>query len=545
MTERRYDALVIGGGHNGLVHAAYLARAGLKVALLERREEVGGATLSQEAWPGFRFSVFSYLVSLLRPEIVHDLELVRHGLFLVPTECTLNPLPGGDYLLREGDPQRTYHNIARFTRRDAEALAEYRMTMRHRAHLMLRFQALAPPEVDRMGRLPASGEEWADLGRHLLGLDEDLFITFLQMLTMSSADFLGQWFEFDPLIAALSTSSIIGSFTSPRTHGSAYVLLHHYMGEIDGVYRAWGFQKGGTGELAQVLLRAAVAHGVEVRTGAPVAQLFVKGNAVRGVVLENGDVVESTVVSSSAAPQVSLLRLPPTGTLPRVLLQEVARWDSFGISGKVNLALDGLPAFAGLPATGPHLSGGAAYAPSVDFLERGYDQARDGLFSSQPFIDLVIPSVLDPDMAPPGQHVLSCFVQYAPYRLAAGEWDDSARAEFGDAVVSVLEEFLPGVGERILHRQVLVPPDIERIAGIPGGNIFHGELRLSQLFLARPAPGLASYRTPIGGYYLCGSSTHPGGGISGAPGRLAAQRVLADFRAGQIRGTELQGWEER
>ena len=555
----RFDAIVVGAGHNGLVAAAYLARAGLDVVVLEGSPSIGGATRSEEAFPGFRFSVFSYLVSLLRPEVIHELDLVRHGLFLVPTASTLNPLPGGDCLFREADPQRTYRHIARHSRRDAEALFEYKLEMRRMGHLMFRLQRAAPDELaavigDRVGESAdaggdagapsGGGAEVADIARYFLDVPAARLRTFVQMLTMSSADFLDQWFESDVLKAALSSSSIIGSMLSPRSPGSAYVLLHHYMGEVDGAYREWGFQKGGTGAVAAAIGRAARSHGAGIRTNCRVDRVLVRGGRAAGVVLANGDELHADVVLSSAAPQISLGGLLDPADVPGDagpgLASRAGRWRSRGCAGKVNLALDGLPRFECMPEPGPHLSGGITIAPGLDYVDRAYDEAKYGNFSKRPFIDMILPSVLDPDMAPPGKHVVSCFVQYAPYELASGPWDDRQRDAFGDAVVRTLEEYAPGIENRILHRQVLVPPDIERIAGIPGGNIFHGELRLSQLFLLRPDPAAASFRTPLPGYYLCGSSTQFGGGISGGPARLAALRVIDDLRGG---GTAAPGGE--
>ncbi len=531
----RYDAIVLGAGHNGLVTAAYLARAGRRVVVLERRPVIGGATLTEEPLPGYKYSVFSYLVSLLRPEVIHELDLVRHGLFLIPLDSTLNPLPGGDEVYREADPGRTFRNLARHSRRDAEAYADYKLTMSQIAHFVRRLQDTAAPELMAReldgvehweARDPAVAEVVADLGRHFLQAPRTLVDTFLRMLVMSASDFLDLWFENDAIKAALSTSSIIGSAVAPRSPGSAYVLLHHYMGELDGVYRAWGFQRGGTGAVADTLARAAVAHGAVIRTSATAARVIVRDGRVAGVALENGDEVEANVVCSSLAPQLSLGALIDPGLLPDPARLAVERWDSRGSSGKVNLALSGLPRFACRPEPGAHLAGGISIAPSIDTIEQAFDDAKYGRFSRRPFLDLVVPSYIDPGMAPPGHHVVSCFVQYAPYHLAEGTWDDQREA-FGDAVIDVLEEYAPGIRSLILHRQVLSPLDIERTVGIPGGNIFHGELRLSQLFLSRPAAGLASYRTPIPGYYLCGSSSHPGGGISGAPGRFAAAAILA------------------
>ena len=539
---RRYDALVIGAGHNGLVHAAYLAKAGLRVAVLERNDRVGGATRSEQAVPGFTYSVFSYLVSLLRPEIVHELDLVRHGLDIVPLESTLNPLPGGDELYREADPMRTFWNLARHSRRDAEAYFEYKTEMSALAHLVLRLQDLVAGDATRSaveqtrdGDPEARGAVLADLARHYAGVPSSRLDLLYEMMTSSADHFLRRWFETDALRAALSTSSIIGSWTSPKTLGSAYVLLHHYIGETDGVYRGWGFQRGGTGEFAEVLARAARAAGAEILLESPVEKVLVErgegGSRVRGVALEDGRELAADTVSTSLAPQLSFLRFLDEGDAPSEVFEAAGQWISRGSSGKVNLALSGLPRFACRPEPGAHLAGGFSIAPSVDYIENAYDEAKYGSWSRTPFVDGVIPSVVDPTMAPPGQHVMSCFVQYADRELADGNWDEQ-RDDFGDAVMRVLETYLPGLGDLVVHRQVMTPLDIERVAGIPGGNIFHGELRLSQIFANRPAPWAADFSTPVRGYWVCGSATHPGGGISGGPGRLSALRLLARRREG-------------
>lgn len=523
----QYDTIVIGAGHNGLTAAAYLARAGQRVLVLERRPLIGGATVTEEIHPGFKYSVFSYLVSLLRPEVIHELELVKHGLTVLPLESTLNPLPGGDYLYRESDHYRTYENIARHSRRDAEAYDEYKIAMRHMAHLLLRLQRTVPPSVSSgaLGDAPADAHNLAELARYLGDVPDEQIYMLIQMLTMSAADFLDQWFECDALKAALSTSSIIGSFVSPRSPDSAYVLLHHYMGEVDGVYRAWGFAKGGTGAVANAIARAARSFGAEIRTDTPVAEVTVRNGRATGVALQNGDEFRASTVVSSLTPQMSFLQLLDPAQLPADFTQGVRQWNSRGSSGKVNLALDDLPRFACLPEPGAHLAGGISIAPSLDYIERAYDDAKYGRFSQKPFIDMIIPSAIDSDMAPPGKHVMSCFVQYAPYELSEGTWPGQREA-FGDAVMDVLAEYIPNIREITLHRQVITPWDIEQTVGITGGNIFHGELRLSQLFALRPAHGYAQFRTPVEGYYVCGSSTHPGGGISGGPGRMAAQTIL-------------------
>jgi phytoene dehydrogenase-like protein len=329
-------------------------------------------------------------------------------------------------------------------------------------------------------------------------------------------------------LGTLSASGIIGTFLGPRSPGTAYVLLHHYMGEIDGAFRAWGFAKGGTGGIAEAIARSARSIGVEIRTDAPVDRVIVRNDRASGVVLENGDELHSQVVVSSLDPRQTFMRFIEPKHLPDEMLEDLKRYIYRGSSGKVNLALDGLPELACLPGSGRHLAGAISISPSVDYIERAYDDAKYGDFSRKPYIDIIIPSMIDPDMAPPGKHVMSCFVQYAPYELRQGSWDEKREA-FGDAVVETLSEYFPNLKEIILGRQVMTPLDIERTTGLTQGNIFQGELSLSQLFFLRPALGLAQYRTPLRSYYQCGSAAHPGGGISGAPGRLAALQILKEW----------------
>lgn len=525
--QQDYDAIVIGGGHNGLVNAAYLARAGLRVVVLERRHLVGGATVTEELYPGFKYSEFSYVVSILRPEIIQELALAKHGLKLLPLLSTLTPLPNGDYLYRDDDHYRTLREIARHSPRDADAYSAYGRTMYFMAKAVKPILGMTPPNPASLN--PAELAKLVSLGTQLFGLGRQNFHTFVKLMTMSAAEFLQEWFEFDPLIATMSSSGIIGTFLGPRSPGTAYVLLHHYMGEIDGVFRAWGFAKGGTGGVAEAIAAAAQGLGAEIRTEASVATLITRGRQTAGVALENGDELTAPIVVSSLDPRRTFLQLVDPQLLPAGLLEELKRFRFTGSSGKVNLALDAAPVFAAWPERGPHLAGAISISPSVDYLETAYDQAKYGSFSSRPFIDIVIPSVIDPEMAPPGKHVMSCFVQYAPYHLRGGDWDQQREA-FGDAVIDTLAEYIPNLREIILHRQVLTPLDIERITGLTEGNIFQGELSLSQLFFLRPAAGYADYRTPIRGYYQCGSASHPGGGITGAPGRLAALEILRDLR---------------
>jgi phytoene dehydrogenase-like protein len=525
-TSNKYDAIVIGGGHNGLVTAAYLAKAGKKVLVLEKRYLVGGASVTEEIFPGFKFSVFSYVVSLFRPEIIRDLQLPQHGMTILPLESTLTPLLDGRYLYRDGDHYRTLRDIAKFSERDAEAYEEYGRNMYFMAKAAKYMLGIVPADPTTLN--PKDWLGLAGLARHFVGLGEEQLYLMAKLMTMSAADFVEQWFESEPLKATLSASGIIGTYLSPRSPGSAYVLLHHYMGEIDGAYRAWGFHKGGTGGLAEVLANVARALGAEIRLNAGVAQVIVKNGRSTGVALENGDEVYADAIFSSLDPKQTFLRLVGAAHLPGDLVEAIGKFNTYGSSGKVNLALDGLPSLSVWPERGRHMAGAISISPNLDYLERAFDDAKYGEFARRPYMDVIIPSMIDPDMAPPGKHVMSCFVQYAPYHLNGG-WTDEKREAFGDAVVNTLAEYMPNLKDLILHRQVLTPVDIERTVGISQGNIFHGELSLSQLYFLRPAAGYAKYKTPIKGYWQCGSGTHPGGGIMGAPGRLAALEALKEM----------------
>jgi phytoene dehydrogenase-like protein len=522
---KKYDIIVIGAGHNGLVNAAYLAKAGKKVLVLERRELVGGATVTEEIFPGFKFSVFSYLVSLLRPDIIRDLSLPKHGLMLLPFEASLTPGQNGDYIYKDGDHYRTLRHMARLSPRDAEAYDEYKHTMNHMARAAKYFQDRRMPDPVRLNA--EDRVDLAGMGRHLRGLGPEKLSTLMKLMTMSSADFLEEWFEHDLVITDLTSSGIIGSFLGPRSPGTAYVLLHHYMGEVDGVFRAWGFAKGGTGAVATAIAGAAREFGAEIRLNAPVAEVIVKDGMATGVALENGDELPADLIVSGVDPKRTFLQLVDPALLPADFVRAIQTYNILGSSAKVNLALDALPEFDCIPGNGPHLRAAISISPSLDYIEQAYDDAKYGEFSRKPYLDLLIPSLLDPEMAPPGKHVMTCFVQYAPYHLKEGSWDER-RDALGDAVIDALADHISNIRDIIIGRQVMTPLDIERTAGITGGNIFHGELRLSQLLFSRPAPGYIQYRTPIKNYYQCGSGNHPGGGISGAPGRLAALEILKD-----------------
>jgi phytoene dehydrogenase-like protein len=528
-----YDAIIIGGGHNGLVSAAYLARAGLKTLVLEKRHLLGGAAVTEEVFPGFRFSIFSYVVSLLRPEIIRDLQLPKHGLDILPLDGTFTPLRagegpaagGGDYLWRVNDHGRTIRELRRWSAGDAEAYEEYGQLMVEMARFIKPILAITPP--DPTSNDPRPLVPLASLARRFQQLPQRQQAVFVQLMTMSASDFLDQWFETVPLKATMSASGIIGTYQGVKSPGTAYVLLHHYMGEIDGAFRAWGIPKGGTGGISNAIGNAARALGAEIRTEAPVARVIVKGGRATGVALESGEEIVASSVLSSLDSRLTFLGLLEPGTLDPSFEEEIRRFKFRGSSGKVNLAVDRLPDFSCLPGEGEHLRGAISFSPSVEEMEQAYDDAKYGRFSRRPYVDMIIPTLVDPSMAPPGKHVISCFVQYAPYKLAPelGTWDDQREA-FGDAVIDRIAEFAPNIRDIILHRNVQTPLDIERTTGLSEGNIFQGELSLEQLFFNRPVPGYARFRTPVRDLWLCGSATHPGGGIMGANGRIAALEVL-------------------
>ncbi len=468
----KYDAIIIGGGHNGLTTAAYLARAGKKVLVLERRHVLGGAAVTEEVFPGFKFSVCSYVVSLLRPEIIRDLDLPRHGLEILPLDGTFTPMPSGDYLWRVNDHGKTHREIARHSKVDAEAYDEFGKAMQAMCRFVKPILSMVPPDPATLN--PKELMKLLFIGRRFQGMTSEDKYNQVQLMTMSAIDFLDQWFETDVLKATMSASGIIGTFLGVRSPGTAYVLLHHYMGEIDGAFRSWGFARGGTGAISNAIADAAREAGAEIRTEAAIAQIIVKNGKAKGVVLANGDEIYADIISSSVDPRLTFTKFIETGTLPAEFLEEVNRYKYRGSSGKVNLALDALPNFKAIPGPGAHLRGAISISPSVEYMERAYDDAKYGNFSRRPYIDMVIPTLTDPSVAPPGKHIMSCFVQYAPYKLRPGlNWDDQKEA-FGDNVINTIAEYAPNIKDIILHRQVVTPLDLERDFGLERGQHFPG-----------------------------------------------------------------------
>ncbi len=523
MNAGRYEAIVVGGGHNGLVNAAYLARAGKKVLVLERRHLVGGSAVTEEINPGFKYSVCSYVVSLLRPEIIRDLQLARYGLEILPLESTVTPLPGGDYLGRWADHDQTRRELYRHSPRDADAYDDFGTLMYQLAYAVKPILEMVPPDPTSMNVRDLRA--LLKLGRHFRSLGSERFHQLHKLMTMSAADYLDEWFETESLKATMAASGIIGTFLGPRSPGTAYVLLHHYMGELDGVFRAWGFARGGTGAVSEAIASSARDLGVQIQLESTVERVIVRDGRVTGVALDNGDEFHAKVVVSGLDPKRTFLGLVDRSELPERFVSDIERFRIRGSSGKVNLSLSALPDYTCLPGEGPHHRGAISISPSIEYLERAYDDAKYGDFSRRPYMDTIFPSVIDPSMAPPGKHVMSCFVQYAPFKLNGG-WTPEKKEAFGDAVVDAITEYAPDFKNIILHRQVVTPDDLESVFGLTEGTIFHGELALHQLFMMRPTAEWAKYDTPIKGYYQCGSGTHPGGGITGQPGRLAALRIL-------------------
>jgi phytoene dehydrogenase-like protein len=521
----KYDAIVVGGGHNGLVAGAYLAKAGKKVLILEKRHVLGGAAVSEELHPGFKFSVCSYVVSLFRPHIIRELELARHGLQIIPLEASFLPLPDGSSLCRWSDSHATRREIARFSKKDAEVYPEFGMLMTKLSKFVKPVIDEAPPEPTSFN--PKELLKLAKFGKHFSALDESLLYLKAKLMTMSAADFLDMFFESDVLKGPMSVSGIIGTFLGVRSPGTAYVLLHHYMGEIDGMFRSWGFSKGGTGGISMAIARSAESYGAEIKVSSGVAKILTQSGRATGVVLENGDEHYANTIVSGLDPRRTFMGLVGQENLDTDFVTQLSRYKFRGSSGKVNLALKGLPDFKCRPGRGPHLMGDIAIAPGTEYLERAYDEAKYGMFSKRPYINIVLPSLVDPSVAPPGQHVMSCFVQYAPYNITGGasEWPKHREA-FGETVIDTIQEYIPNIRDLILYKQVLTPWDLEQEFGLTEGNIFHGELSLEQLLFMRPASGFSRYKSPIHNLWMCASGTHPGGGVMGAPGEIAARTLL-------------------
>jgi phytoene dehydrogenase-like protein len=521
-----YDAIIIGAGHNGLVTAAYLAKAGKKVLVLERRPAVGGIAATEEVFPGFKYSTCAHLAGGFANDIIVELELKRHGLEVLPLDPLLfAPVLEGKSFLFPRKVSEIAEAIGRHSRADATKFESFSVLVKKLTAFLRSLNSLPLPDGKNSGGLNLP--ELVKLGWKFHRLGEREMYEFLRILPMSIADLLNEWFETDVLKASLAASGILGSFVGPRAQGTSFVFLYHQLGESNGAFRTSGLVRGGIGNLPQAIARAAEQFGAKIQTGAEVTHIVTKSGIAMGVVLHNGEEISGTAIISTADMKRTFLQLvEPTYLDPEFLLQ-VKNIRSRGTVAKINFALDALPQFKYPKVDTPsaHLGGIIQIGPTMDYLERAADDAKYGRFSRQPFLEITIPSVADPSLAPSGKHVLSVWMQYAPYHLRDGNWNVE-RDALGDTVVNIIEDYAPAFKNLILHRQVLTPLDLERTFGLTEGCIYHAEMSLDQIFFMRPVPGWARYSTPIENLYLCGSGTHPGGGITGLPGYYAAKRIL-------------------
>jgi phytoene dehydrogenase-like protein len=529
-------AIVIGGGHNGLTCAYYLARAGMSVMVLERRGIVGGAAVTETFHPGFRNSTCSYTVSLLNPAVIGDMALHEHGLRIVERRvANFLPLPGGDHLiLAEG---RTKAEVARFSARDADRLEAYGARLEAIADVLRAVVLETPPNMPVDGGLADTVAELlksVGLGRRLSKLDLTGRRDLLALFSQSAGDWLDGWFESDPIKAAFGFDGVVGNYASPYTPGSAYVLLHHVFGEVNGKKGAWGHAIGGMGAITQAMAAACASQGVEIRTTEAVTQVITEKGRATGVVTHGGERFDADLVVSNLNPKLLFGALMDSASLPTDFNDRISRYRCGSGTFRMNLALSELPRFTGAPEGIDHLTGGIIIAPSLAYMDRAYADARAFGWSRAPIVELLVPSTLDPTLAPSGRHVASLFCQHVAPELPGGRSWDACRDEVADLMIDTVEAFAPGFGASVIGRQILSPLDLERTFGLVGGDIMHGALSLDQMFSARPVLGHGDYRTPLKGLYQCGAGTHPGGGVTGVPGRNAAREILADVRRRRV-----------
>ena len=524
MSENRFDVVIVGGGHNGLVTAAYLARAGRRVLVLERRELVGGCSVTEEIWPGYRVSTAAYLSSLLQDRIVRELELERFGYLVDPKDpAFFSVFPDGRHFFMWQDDRKTLDEIAKFSKRDAETYPVFEQYLEKLAIVVESLLLTSPPEFPPHGVVDFI--DYLKLAARMRKLSRSEIVGLVKIFTQSAADFLDEWFESPEVKVTLATDGVIGANGGPRSPGTAYILLHHCMGGVGGKRGLWGFVRGGMGAISESIAQSARSKGAEIRVNAPVQRITVSGGRVRGVVLESGEEIEAPIVASNLDPHLTFLKLLDEGDLDPDFRESIRRFRSEGTSLKINLALSGVPDFKALPGAGPQHRATMHICPSIEYIERAWDDAKYGRPSERPMLEMTMPTMYDPSLAPPGHHIMGIFIQYAPYTLNGLTWDD-IREPYGDHVLNLIAEYAPNIRSIVVHRQVLSPLDLERRFGITGGNIFHGEMSLDQMFVMRPVAGWARYRMPVGGLYLCGSGAHPGGGVMGAPGYNAAREIL-------------------
>jgi phytoene dehydrogenase-like protein len=523
-----YDAIVIGAGHNGLTNAAYLAKAGLNVVLLEKNDFIGGASCTQELHEGWQYSSYSYVCSMMRQAIHRDLDLARHGLLIVPYLGTVNFGDGDERLFSYHDEEAAHLELKRHSPRDADAMHRFQADLTRYAQLIRKTLMRTPP--DPTSFRPRDIKELLFFAKELWNLGEKEIYEYVRFFTMSAAEFLDEYFESDLIKAAMASAGIIGTALGVGSPGSSYILLHHVMGDVDGSIGAWGLPRGGMGAISESLAGAMRQHGGELRTNAGVKQVLVENGKAVGVVLENGDEIRSRIVVSNLDARRTFTRIIDKNDLPEGIYEKACKFKIRGSSGKVNIALSGMPTFTGVPDNRYINRGGQGFTGSLETMERAYDCWKHGRFSDDPFVEGVIPSAWDPTVAPPGKHWMSNFVQYCPPELDTGPWTSEDRDQFGQAVIDKIARYSPGFKDLIVHVDVRTPYDMQQEIGLTEGNIFQGELTIDQLLFNRPFPGYAQYRMPVGNLYMCGSSTHPGGGVSAVCGANAAREILMDLR---------------
>jgi phytoene dehydrogenase-like protein len=527
---KTYDAIIVGAGHNGLTTAAFLAKAGLDVVCVEKNDYIGGAAVSRNLYKDWMYSNCSYVCSLLRPEIFRALELHKHGLQITPYGGSTTFMENGDFFGSYHDEEAAYREMARFSRRDADAYKAYSADTMRQCRLIRDTLLMTAPDPTSFKYQDLKG--LLKIGNKFLEMGEDRMYETIRFWTISVAEYLDQYFETDVIKASLSGSGIIGTALGIHSPGTAYVLLHHYMGGVDGNAGAWGFARGGMGAVSKSIAGAFQSYGGELRTEAGVDKIMVKNGKTTGVALSNGEEISARVVVSAMDVKRTFLKCMDESDLPAQFHNRVKNFKIRGSSGKLNIALDGLPTFSALPKGSPLVSSDMHFIDSMERMERAYDDWKDGTWSKDPYVDMVIPTLSDPTMAPPGKHFMSCFIQYCPHKLEGRDWTSPEKDAFAKSVIDQISNYSPDFKDLILHMEVRTPQDIENEIGITEGNIFHGELTMDQLLFNRPVPGYAQYRSPVGGLYMCGSSTHPGGGVMAAPGANAAREILSDLKRG-------------